>query len=500
MNRNMEMSYDAQIDYRDNYTKVSHLYAVIVIIGLFCSIISMIIIIHMGKGSEYFLFFLLPVGFSFFLIMTSFCDHNIYESTVFLIFVGLYFLKLVVTPALSAIGDWYTLAEDTVYGDYLTHAIFLTIWEPLFVGTAMIVYTRRRRRSNQFKSTFFRDIFMKDFKYRFDGADLIIVVGVLFIIGTLLYYPPLRVRLEWILNITSNQNEVPIVRSWRNFSAANGREMPLGIIDTLMMKVFYVVRVLFPVMLIEKVYRTKWGWRKKVFTSLLIVLTAAQITTEANKETVLCVISLVLLIFALYPRFQKKYAKVVIIVGMLAVGTLFALKVSGDVGYIKNSVNIAQSISATMNAYMNGPINLAIAIKAKHNYNIFMGIEEVLGGLPFLSRFFQGYQTSIIFNEAFWGFKGRADQLLPSLGQGYMYFGSILAPTLQFLFIIWGMKFEDISKGVESIKVKGYFIFLSVVMIWTVGNNLSHVMTAMVQYLPGIIILYFMKYKVKIKS
>ena len=95
--------------------------------------------------------------------------------------------------------------------------------------------------------------------------------------------------------------------------------------------------------------------------------------------------------------------------------------------------------------------------------------------------------------------KGRTDQLLPALGQGYMYFGSIFAPIIQFFFIVWGLGLEDLSEKAESIKVKGYFIFMAVLVTWTIGNNLSHVMGFFIRYFPGIIILYFKKYKVRVK-
>lgn len=491
MGRNIRIPCLAMANYSENYGRVSFLYAVEFFGGLCCSMISTIVIACTDREREYFLYFLLPVGFMFFLILTLFCNHKLHRKITFLIFIALYFLKLVVTPVVSAMGDWHTLAEGSGYLDYLPEAILLTVWEPIFVGVALILYTRGIRRSIGLKANY-----LKDFSSRFDGADLLIVVGVVFVVGTLLYYPPLRVRLEWMLCIATNQDATPVVRSWRNFFVANGREIPLGIVDTMMMKVFYVIRVLFPMMLMEKLYRTKRSWKEKAVLSFLILLMAAQITTEANGETVLCIGSLIFLALALYPEVRKRYGIFILILGVLAAGILFVLKVKD--GY--SSESVMKGVSATLNAYLNGPINLAIAIKSKASYNVFMGSEEILGGLPFLNRFFYGYQTSVLFNKSFWGFAGRTDQLLPALGQGYMYFGPIFAPIFQFLFIIWGVGLENISEKADSIKVKGYFIFLALIATWTIGNNFSHVMSFVQRYLPGVIVLYFKRYRIKLKS
>lgn len=479
----------------NNYTSVNLLYAIVIICGLMGSFTSSIFIMMTDRESCYFLYFLLPLGFAFFLLSTLMCDHRIHKSIMFWLFIGLYFLKLVITPAISAMGGWYTLAKGKGYASYLPSAILLSIWESVFIGLALIFYTRMHVGGYRIKVSSFRT----DNGSKFDGADFIVVIGTLFIIFTLLYYPPLRVRFAWLLTIGTNQAPVPELRSWRDFFVSNGRQVPLGIIDTLMMKVFYVVRVLLPALLIEKIYQKRWGWKKKAILSLFMILICAQITTEANGETILMTFAMVITLFMIYPKFYKKYGKIVVLTGMIAAGILFMLKIEGSGGYAQNDVSSIQKVSATMNAYMNGPINLAIAIKAKENYTIFMGIEEVLGGLPLLNRFFREYQTSTIFNEVFWGVKGRTDQLLPSLGQGYMYFGFFFAPLLQFFFLIMGMKLEDFAKTADSNKVKGYFLFLAVVLTWTIGNNLSHVLGYFLRYLPGIIILYFKKYRIKLR-
>ncbi|KAI4444749.1 hypothetical protein FMM80_24340 [Schaedlerella arabinosiphila] len=494
MDRYIKVHSAAQIGLKNKViTSIRPLYAIIIFGGLIGSLFSAVIIVKTDRAGEYFLYFLLPLGFAIFLICTLFCNSKIQNKNVFIIFVGLYFIKLVITPAVSAMSGWYALAKGEGYLDYLSEAILLTVWEPVFIGALLMIYTNSRE--YRIKSNF-----LKEYGIKFDGADLLIIIATLFVVGTLLYYPPLRVRVAWLLTIETNEAVTPVVRSWRDFFTANGRQLPLGIIDTLMMKTFYIIRVLFPLMLIEKIYHQNWRWRKKAFLSLFIVLLCAQVTTEANGETILMAIGLILLLFMIYPKLYESCGKAIIMFGVVVAGMLFALKVKGSSGDTQSDVTFIQSISATMNAYMNGPVNLAIAIKAKENYNMFMGIEEILGGLPILNRFFSGYQTSTIFNEAFWGMKGRTDQLLPALGQGYMYFGSVFAPIVQFFFIIWGLGLEDLSEKAESIKVKGYFIFMAVLVIWTIGNNLSHVMSFFIRYFPGIIILYFKKYRVKVKS
>ena len=475
--------------------RISPTYAWILLIGFLGSIVSAILIVTSKREEAFFWYFLLPIGFCVFLGLTLFCNHHLYKKKVFLIFLGLYFLKLVVTPAVSAMGDWHTLAATTginSYQSYLPSAIVLSAWEPILVGLALAIFTWL-----QWGRSVPSD-FLRSRNLRFDGADVLILLGVLFIVGVLIYSPPLRVRFAWMAHVGTNQDVKPIVRSLSNFFSASGRDVPLGIIDTIMMMLFYVVRVLFPLMLLEKIYKKTWRWKKKAFVSLFIVLMGAQVTTEANGETILAATGLVLLLLMLYPKFYQKYGKWIIVLGMIAVVTLFALKVTGS--YKKGAGNAMQAVSATMNAYMNGPVNLAIAMEAEKNYTSLMGIEEVFGGMPGIGRFFKSYQTSVIFNKSFWGKEGRTDQLLPSLGQGYMYVGTVFAPILQFLFIAWSLGFENLAERAESVKVKGYCMFMAVVTIFTIGINLSHVLGFFLKYFPGFIILYFARYRFRLLS
>ena len=488
---------DSYIWHKGNrFTSVPRISAYIIIFGLIGCMLSSIIILMSDNDDEYFLYFLLPIGYAAFLIITMFAHHAIYNKVVFYIFVGLYFLKLVVTPAVSAMGDFSTFNSGIGVKDYIFSAILLSVWEPIFVSLALAIYTR----CNTFGygcNTGYHSNYIKRNSKGCDGADFIILAGILFVVLALLYYPPLCVRFHWILNIGTAQDTAPITRSWRDFFASNAREVPLGIVDTYMMVTFYVVRVLFPLMVIEKIGQARLDLLEKATASFLVIVLAAQITTEVNADTIFMSIATSILVFKLYPKFLKRYGAIIFVAGILSIAALFALKVTGSANGLLDNLTPMQRLSAVLNAYVNGPLNLSLAIKAEENYDISMGISEFLGGLPIFNHFFMGNQTTVIFNETYWGFAGRTDQLLPSLGQGYMYFGPIFAPLQQFLFIILALKLEDISDNSISVKMKGYFLFLAIVMIWTIGNNLSTIIGYGLRYLPGIIILYFIKYRCK---
>ena len=64
-------------------------------------------------------------------------------------------------------------------------------------------------------------------------------------------------------------------------------------------------------------------------------------------------------------------------------------------------------------------------------YGIF---GELLHSVVFVNQLFINYQSAIVsFNNTFYKKIGVNDQILPLLGQGYLYFGSILAPIFSVL-------------------------------------------------------------------
>ena len=70
-----------------------------------------------------------------------------------------------------------------------------------------------------------------------------------------------------------------------------------------------------------------------------------------------------------------------------------------------------------------------------------------------------------------------------------------VCPCFAISFFIWGLGFEKLPERAENVKVKGYFLFVALVTVWTVGLNLSHVLGFFLRYFPGFIILFFTRYK-----
>lgn len=464
----------------------------VLIPAMFCAVLAAAFLVCLEKPDIYRWYFLLPLGYACFLMLTQLFKSSLRERPVFYMLLGLYFIKFVITPVFTAASGWYTLVPGSWFLQYMPKAVFLSAWELVFLGAGAAVITRCRRRNERTIG------FLADHMVRFDAADLLIWAGVAFIAGMVLYYPPLRARFQLLLHIGTNENPVIATRSWRDLFAANGRQVPLGIVDTLMMNVFYIVRVLFPLMLLEKIYLKSWKESKKVLVSAMVSLAAIQITTEANADTIFTGICLFFVILTAYPEFCRKWGKQVVLAGGVAAAALFFIKVRGSAGDISDRT-LLEHLSATLNSYMAGPFNIAAAIAAKKNYTAWMGLEEVLAGLPLIGRMFEGYQTSRIFNEIFWGFAGRTDQLLPAAGQGYLYFGALFSPVISLLFVLLAFWSDRYFLKSASIKEKGFLFLFCLIGSFMIANNLSHCLSYLKRYAPGFLILYMKKYRIGIK-
>lgn len=427
---------------------------------------------------EYKNLFYVPLAYSICTFGLLFLSRYYYDKISILGAIGVYFLKDVMIPLFLMLGNYKILTANISILKYLDQAYFLMIYEMLvvFIGIVCMVYISKEEKTSD-HIIFEKGTFLK----------LIVIFQVLIIVGILFRYPTLIERFHSIFEIGKPDPYIP-VRSWR----VHGSE-PLGLVDTFMRSVFSVLQVVFPAYIINQIGNaSNYNCRKTVIATVMIIVLLLSVMSGENSNTFFVIFTLMIIISILY--FEKiKRLLPAMIIGVFLIGFLALLKKNTQSGE-----EVFFSISKSLNAYFGGPINIAAACSLDKGQFEYIG-SDFVKTLPYISSLFKnsGLEESVIlFNRAFWGFPGRRDQLLPSIGQGRLYFGNVFAPIIPLFFLILVVKLELLAKKEKRFFKKYFFYYAMVIGIMIMaGNNMAH----FYRYVSRLLTIYFVFYLVKIK-
>ncbi len=116
----------------------------------------------------------------------------------------------------------------------------------------------------------------------------------------------------------------------------------------------------------------------------------------------------------------------------------------------------------TMDAYLAGPSSVSNSI-ALNDRNKNVGFKslgyDLVNNMPIVNHYVDNKKSTVYLYNSFLGriftSDGRGDQIIPLIGQGYIYFGSIIAPLLSILCIYFLSYFDT-----KYIKSTGYYTYL----------------------------------------
>lgn len=141
-----------------------------------------------------------------------------------------------------------------------------------------------------------------------------------------------------------------------------------------------------------------------------------------------------LMVINYYPRYKKTIVttSTSIVLLMLIFGTI-ARFYSGDTsGVIFFNDMLGFEL---LDSYFGGLRDVIVSIKTEIKYGQILGLEtffnDLFAGVPyFASRSGMDFdlRSPYFFNATFFGFEGIISRIIPMIGQGYCYFGPLLAP------------------------------------------------------------------------
>ncbi|MBC1565090.1 hypothetical protein [Listeria booriae] len=237
-----------------------------------------------------------------------------------------------------------------------------------------------------------------------------------------------------------------------------------------------------------------------VYLAALAMVINIGIFAGTNRSDLLICASASLAVFRiLFPSDFKKIAFLVV-AGVGAVIVLIAsirqiASVSGDASKLIDFTD-------TMQVYLGGPYNVAMAIEMKNMfpeashwsvllYDIFrpmIGINIFIKDLPI--------DYSVIYYNERYFFKDHVTQILPMIGQGNLYFGYLFAPLIPISVTSLAYYLQAKMERIGSIEII-YFLTLSVSRIgFFMGQNTMNMVNDMSYNLVLFLLIYFINRRI----
>lgn len=322
-----------------------------------------------------------------------------------------FFIRLTISPLLIVMGDYFERAGIALNYD---KAIMYMVYEYALVMFTMIFWEKKFKKTRQIQSFSIDNIsFNKNTK-------IIIMILTLISTAVIVRYPSIlnyfRIGFfddtetnNWYINYYKAFNEIPstifYLTTW----------------TLVLLKYIYVLGII--------MFLKKSKLKGKILYSILIVGISLIINTSTLSDSLYFAIIYFLLLMELYKEKYKTFIKMLAISLIFFVGFgLFYMSVMRH-----NNEDIYFTLSKTSMAYFSGINNVARALEIE-NYDTFEIMKgDFLRSIPLLKGFFVDLtRTDTVFNQ-YIGDKYES-QITPTLGQSYLYFGTILSPLLSCIF------------------------------------------------------------------
>jgi len=196
-----------------------------------------------------------------------------------------------------------------------------------------------------------------------------------------------------------------------------------------------------------------------IYLSIFIVfLISSFITGTSRFSMVIPMVTGMYLITRLYPLYSKAIISIsgILILTTVSISTL--VKQYGiTLGGINNNItNVTTSVSSSLQSYFSGVNNVATAVKAREVFRQDISFDLIASDLSSSvmllgDKFSTNFGGVEMFNYAFYNNAISTDQILPMIGQGYLYFGCFFSPVFVIVFTYFMMYFDSKSRKGKSV-------------------------------------------------
>ena len=160
-----------------------------------------------------------------------------------------------------------------------------------------------------------------------------------------------------------------------------------------------------------------------------------------------------------------------------------------------NDTSSIEKFSDSLQSYFSGVNNVAIAVETKEmfgNYDFNSIATDITRGVVYVNSFFTSSKSSLTdFNVAYYNGGTSRDQILPIIGQGYLYFGFILSPLLTVITMILLMFFDSKIIKQRDLLIKYIYAYVGLKLGLFMMSNFTILLSFMTNYF--LILLFIFK-------
>lgn len=188
--------------------------------------------------------------------------------------------------------------------------------------------------------------------------------------------------------------------------------------------------------IIYKFYERKPNILYLLLSLVVIMISASFIVGTSRSSIIIPLITGLFTVFILYKNYRKLIIAMSVILSLLVIGISTLLKQNTNIVTSRglyHSAGALENFNTDVQIYFSGLVNIGHSIETSYIYEPFH-FNAIFGDLThsviFVNSLFKNYHSALVaFNDMFYKRVGVSDQILPLLGQGYLYFGAVLAPV-----------------------------------------------------------------------
>lgn len=471
-----EKKYESSIKYTRGILGPFAIYIFLILSAL----ISAVIVSFNGSNSNWDNIVFLPITFLVICIfMATFYD--LFVKSLFITAIsGLYWIRLVLTPTIMCMADYAVVPENRDWEIYLPQAFLLECYEAIVVFGLIAFFAHKIRvvcnKHSSYKSIYYPLTF-----------KMMVAICLIFSMVMFCSWPNL-IRYFFVTILGAPRTWYVFVEQRHLGETGEG---PLGIFVTLLSYLIVIMQMILPPLVLTLILNKRnkmeaYGYSEKRIRrsilpiAVLLIIITGFIATESRANTVIAATCLLWTLISFSNKKEKKILFVFLI--MLFCIVVGALWYKTTYQSALNTTGGLNQFSQVLSEYFAGPQNIAASIQAvKINEGpdlkyIYLDIlNHVPYGTMFLPDSLKSVETStILFNHSLYRTMGTYDQILPSVGQGYFWFGFLFAPLNTAIMVALGIWFEIRARR-ASPPLYRYILFWG--CIWMVFgasvNNLS---------------------------
>lgn len=401
-------------------------------IGTLLSIVVSGSILARTVDSNYYLTFLLPLTFAFCFACSVNINKYFGNKIVYTIIIIGFFIRNVLLPLFMSMSEyniWLGYYNTSISMAEIERAYPIAIYLMCIEQLSVFIYLNRSYKYGEnfnYKDTRVRlkkekTILGEDFLYYLVVFSLLGIV-----VACIVAYPSLKKYLKFIWTINVNARDLDVKG---NASFAVYRIF-LWFVDML--------QFLIPITLVSWIERSRFTRKVRLFLLLLVIAMTVCITTDNNVLSILYAI----LLLVYYTKSNNKSVVLMFGIGVIAIITINGL-LSKTLLVNINGKREFTILTGMLNAYFNGPYNVAIGVMISDKVNIMTFFGDILNSIPFFPVFFGQMITSP--QQFNWIVKGEGTgvtKIIPLISQGSIYFTPIFAPLLTVLVVSIARKYE----------------------------------------------------------